>query len=68
MKDVAKGIADMQYSQNKWISSKYYDYRQKLARLYKDISLVIDGENDDDLLERIITLMETIKITDEDFV
>ena len=68
MKDVAKGIMDMQYSQNKWISSKYYDYRQKLARLYKDISLIIDWENDDDLLERIITLMETIKITDEDFV
>ena len=68
MKDVWKGIMDMQYSQNKWISSKYYDYRQKLAWLYKDISLIIDGENDDDLLERIITLMETIKITDEDFV
>ena len=68
MKDVAKGIIDMQYSQNKWISSKYYDYRQKLARLYKDISLIIDWENDNDLLERIITLMETIKITDEDFV
>ena len=68
MKDVSKGIMDMQYSQNKWISAKYYDYRQKLAQLYKDISLVIDGENDDDLLERIITLMETIKITDEDFV
>lgn len=68
MKDVWKGIMDMQYSQNKWISSKYYDYRQKLARLYKDISLIIDWENDDDLLERVITLMETIKITDEDFV
>ena len=68
MKDVSKWIMDMQYSQNKWISSKYYDYRQKLAQLYKDISLVIDGENDDDLLERMITLMETIKITDEDFV
>jgi hypothetical protein len=36
--------------------------------LYKDISLIIDWENDNDLLERIITLMETIKITDEDFV
>lgn len=58
----------MQYSQNKRISSKYYDYRQKLEQLYKDISLVIDGEDDSDLLERIITLMETIKITDEDFV
>lgn len=68
MKDVAKGIVDMQYSQNKRISSKYYDYREKLARLYKDISLIIDWENDNDLLERIITLMETIKITDEDFV
>lgn len=68
MKDVSKGIMDMQYSQNKWISSKYYDYRQKLAWLYKDISLIIDWENGDDLLERIITLMETIKITDEDFV
>ena len=68
MKDVSKGIMDMQYSQNKWISSKYYDYRQKLAKLYKDISLIIDWENDNDLLERIITLMETIKITDEDFV
>lgn len=68
MKDVWKGIMDMQYSQNKWISSKYYDYRQKLARLYKDISLIIDWENDDDLLERVITLMETIRITDEDFV
>ena len=68
MKDVAKGIMSLQYSQNKWISSKYYDYRQKLARLYKDISLVIDWENDNDLLERIITQMETIKITDEDFV
>ncbi|MBO4517085.1 hypothetical protein J5751_06775 [bacterium] len=42
MKDVSKGIMDMQYSQNKWISSKYYDYRQKLAWLYKDISLIID--------------------------
>ena len=68
MKDVSKWIMDMQYSQNKWISSKYYDYRQKLVQLYKDISLVIDWENDDDLLERMITLMETIKITDEDFV
>lgn len=68
MKDVAKGIMSLQYSQNKWISWKYYDYRQKLARLYKDISLVIDWENDNDLLERIITQMETIKITDEDFV
>lgn len=68
MKDVSKWIMDMQYSQNKWISSKYYDYRQKLAQLYKDISLVIDWENDDDLLERMIALMETIKITDEDFV
>ena len=68
MKDVSKWIMDMQYSQNKWISSKYYDYRQKLAQLYKDISLVIDGEDDSDLLERIIALMETIKITDEDFV
>lgn len=68
MKDIAKGIVDMQYSQNKWISSKYYDYRQKLVRLYKDISLIIDWKNDEDLLENVITLMETIKITDEDFV
>lgn len=68
MKDVSKGIMDMQYSQNKWISSKYYDYRQKLVQLYKDISLIIDGKNDEDLLENVITLMETIKITDEDFV
>ncbi len=68
MKDVTKGIMNMQYSQNKWISSKYYDYRQKLAQLYKDISLVIDGKDDTDLLERMISLMESIKITDEDFV
>lgn len=68
MKDVSKSIMNLQYSQNKWISSKYYDYRQKLARLYKDISLVIDWKDDSDLLERIITQMETIKITDEDFV
>jgi len=68
MKDVSKSIMHMQYSQNKRIASKYYDYRQKLAWLYKDISLIIDWENDDDLLERIITQMETIRMTDEDFV
>lgn len=68
MKDVSKSIMHMQYSQNKRVASKYYDYRQKLARLYKDISLIIDWENDDDLLERIITQMETIRMTDEDFV
>ena len=42
MKDVSKSIMNMQYSQNKRIASKYYDYRQKLAWLYKDISLIID--------------------------
>ena len=68
MKDISIWIINMQYSPNKWISSKYYDFRVKLASLYKNISLVIDGKDDSDLLERIITLMETIKITDEDFV
>jgi len=68
MKDVSSWIMNMQYSSNKWILSKYYDFRLKLAQLYKEISLVIDWKDDTDLLERIITLMETIKITDEDFV
>lgn len=67
MKDVSGGIMNMQYSSNKWILSKYYWFRIKLSQLYKEVSLIIDWKNDDELLENIITLMETIKTNDEDF-
>lgn len=67
MKDVSIGVVNMQYSPNKRVLKKYYDFRRNLSCLYKDVSLIIDGENDNELLENLISLMDTIKMTDEEF-
>jgi hypothetical protein len=67
MKDIRQNIENLQMNSDVWFQNRYKEFRGVLIELYKNISEVIDGKHDNELLQHIVVLLKKIHMVDQDF-
>lgn len=67
MKDIRQNIENLQMNSDIWFQDRYKEFRGVLIELYKNISEVIDGKHDNELLQHIVVLLKKIHMVDQDF-
>ena len=67
IKDIQLNIDSIQDSDNRFILKKYDDFKRIIVSLYKNISQIIDWEENEEIFNQIIDCVEYIKLNDSKF-
>lgn len=67
IKDIAHNVASMEESISPWLSKQYITFRSMIISLFKVISEVIDGKHSNEILTKILVLVQDIKQVDNLF-
>lgn len=67
MKDIRQNVENLQSNSDDWFQDRYKEFRWVLIELYKNISEVIDGKYDDEILHHIVSLIRKIHTVDNEF-
>lgn len=67
MKDIAHNVLVFEEQSTWWLAKQYDIFRSMLVNLYVIISEVIDGKESDEMLTKMLSLVQDIKSVDQEF-
>lgn len=67
MKDIAHNVLVFEEESTWWLAKQYNIFRSMLVDLYAVISEVIDGKESDEILTKMLSLVQDIKSVDQNF-
>lgn len=67
MKDIAHNVLVFEEQSTWWLAKQYDIFRSMLVNLYVVISEVIDGKESDEMLKKMLSLVQDIKSVDQEF-
>ncbi len=67
MKDISHNVLVFEEQSTWWLAKQYDIFRSMLVNLYVVISEVIDGKESDEMLTKMLSLVQDIKSVDQEF-
>lgn len=67
IKDIRRNVQNLQDSENSFMIDHYMNFRKMLVKLYKHISMVIDGKHDAGMFTEMVKIVTDIKTMDKQF-
>ncbi|MDD3263144.1 MAG: Na/Pi symporter [Candidatus Absconditabacteria bacterium] len=67
MKDISHNVLVFEEQSTGWLAKQYDIFRSMLVNLYIIISEVIDGKESDEMLSKMLSLVQDIKTVDQEF-
>ncbi len=67
MKDISHNVLVFEEQSTWWLAKQYDIFRSMLVNLYIIISEVIDGKESDEMLSKMLSLVQDIKTVDQEF-